>query len=86
MTRTRDGPLPTIRYPTGPAVVRATRTGADTTEAAEAGLTGAAGEEPHAASVMDSSPATSARAIPRSVAWPPVRVIVCLPARSPPPR
>jgi len=79
MTRTSGGPLPTIRYPTRPAVVWASCTGADTTEDAEAGLLGVAGEEPQAATATDSSAVTSARAIPPSVAWPLVRVIsACL--------
>jgi hypothetical protein len=60
---TSGGPLPTTRYPTAPAVVWATRTGADTTEAVPGASLG--GEEPQAVSAAASNAATRIKALPR---------------------
>src|SRR6266567_2553403 len=60
MIKTSGGPLPTIRYPTGPSRVWAIRTGADTTEAVPGAFTG---EEPHALSAKDTSTAARPQAI-----------------------
>src|SRR5580704_3383698 len=80
MTRTSGGPLPTTRYPTAPSLVRATRTGADTTDRVPGARLC---DELHAVTIRMAKPKagryrrisiTSNRRNPYPRAWPETRI------------